>query len=56
MISGKTDAECEKVDCPLHLVQKQSEKKLQCAHMICMIWGTADSAHPEENLDPRNFG
>ena len=35
---------------------KTAQKKWQRAHMISMIWRNADSAGPEENLDPRNFG
>lgn len=47
----------KKVDCALlPPCSKTVNKKLQRAHLISMVWGNADSAHPGENLDPRNFG
>lgn len=47
----------KKVDCALlPPCSKTVDKKLQRAHLISMIWGNADSAHPGEGLDPQNFG
>ena len=47
----------KKVDCALlPPCSKKLDKKLKRAHLISMVWGNADSAHPGENLDPRHFG
>ena len=29
---------------------------MQRAHFISILWGNADSAHPEHGLDPLNYG
>ena len=31
-------------------------KKLQRAHFIAFKWGTADSPHPGQDMDPLNYG
>lgn len=47
----------KKVDCALlPPCSNTVDKKLKRAHLISIVWGNADSAHPGENLDPQNFG
>lgn len=47
----------KKVDCALlPPCSNTVDKKLKRAHLISIVWGNADSAHPGESLDPQNFG
>lgn len=47
----------KKVDCALlPPCAKTVHKKLQRAHYISILWGAADTAIPDDGVDPQDFG
>lgn len=47
----------KKVDCALlPPCSKTVYNKLRRAHYVSIVWGNAESAHPESGLDPSEYG
>ena len=50
-------ATVKKVDCSLiPPCAKTLQNKIKRAHYVSITWGRADTAHPDNGLDPRNYG
>lgn len=50
-------ANVKKVDCALlPPCGKTLQNKIWRAHYVCIIWGNADSTHPDQDLDPLLYG